>query len=75
MKIESEHKAELSFEIPDGVHIESRRELRDSGKKDASKEPSRNMLHIWSRSDVSQEDAVLKIDRVGLQLEEALEEK
>ena len=66
MKVSSEHKVEMVFEIPDGIHVEGRYEL------DEEDGPARKRLRIWSRSDVSAADAVTKIIQMSDALVEAL---
>jgi hypothetical protein len=64
MKVSSEYKVEMAFEIPEGLQVESGRDMETGS--------TRKVLRIWSRSDESPADAVTKIIQMSNSLVDAL---
>ena len=62
MKVSSEHRAELIFEISDEIGATT------------NYEDGRKVLRVWSRSDVSPADAVTKVIQLSDALVAALKE-
>jgi hypothetical protein len=67
VKVSSEHKVEMVFEISEGLQVESGRDMETGS--------TRKVVRIWSRSDESAADAVTKIIQMSDSLVAALREQ
>ena len=70
MKVSSARKVEMAIDIPDGVHIGTRRERGDNEIGSP-----RNVMRIWSRSAIDKTVAIHNVHCVLDAFREALEEK